>query len=642
MANAGEALGARGPESGSVLRLWTELSGLFVQAADRSVWLRLSAAMAAAVAAAALAVAGPIALKYLLDALTGQAASAVSALVLVGLYVGALGGARLAEQAQAYCFGTGEQRLQQRLNALMFSHVLALPMGFHLDRQAGGLAQTLTLGLQGARIIMTHALFAVLPVAVQAVLIAAVVIEVFDLAVWLVVMGAILAYALVFAWGVKRLTGATRAVSAAQVEAGGQFTDGLINVEPVKAFGAEAVIGRRYQDLLGEAEQRWRVFYARRSENGVLAGLVFSLALGAVLAIGVQSFARGTITLGDFVLLNAYMLQLVRPIELMGFALRDIAQAGVYLERWAEFLRLVPETEIDVRPALPPSAAGVMTKSAAGAARGGAARTATASALGVGPAPGIEPAHAPHVCFDEVCFGYADQRPILSSVSFSVAGGTTAAIVGPSGAGKSSLVRLMLRYYAPEVGCIRFDGVDICAMPIEAVRAMIAVVSQDTVLFNASLGRNIAFARPDANIEEIDDAVRRARLSATVARLPNGLDTLVGERGLKLSGGERQRVAIARAALKQAPILVFDEATSALDAATEREVCADMLEAAGGRTALIVTHRLQVAARADSVIVLDAGHVAEQGSHEALLAQGGAYAGLWRRQHGKGALSGTI
>ncbi|HYD86057.1 MAG TPA: ABC transporter ATP-binding protein [Vitreimonas sp.] len=593
------------------------LVGLFIGAADRAVWLRLGAAVAAAATAAALAVAAPVALKFLLDTFSGQGAAGAGPLALVVLYVGALGGARLAEQAQAYCFGTGEQRLQQRLNSRMFAHVLALPMGFHLDRPTGGLAQSLTLGLQGARIIMTHATFSVLPVVVQAVLITVVVIEVFDLAVWLVVTGAIFAYAIVFAWGVRRLAGPTREVSAAQIEAGGQFNDGLVNVEPVKAFGAEDFIGQRYHDLLGEAERRWRVFHARRCENGLLAAIVFAISFALVLALGARAFLLGEITIGDFALLNAYMLQLVRPIEMMGFALRDMAQGAVYLERWAEFLRLAPETEVESQTA--PSRARPAPGKDAPSARSLSAPEHREDKL------------APEIRFEAVRFRYGEKRQILSDVSFTVAAGTVAAVVGPSGAGKSSLVRLLLRYYAPEAGRILIGGLDVESAPIKRVRAMIALVSQDTVLFNATLRRNIAFARPDASAEEIEEAVRRARLGATLARLPEGLDTLVGERGLKLSGGERQRVAIARAALKRAPILVLDEATSALDAITENEVWADMLEAASGRTALIVTHRLSLAAHADKIIVLDAGQVVEEGAHAPLLAAEGAYARMWRR-----------
>jgi ABC-type multidrug transport system fused ATPase/permease subunit len=573
-------------------------------AADGSVRMRLAAAMGAAAVAALMAVAGPIVLKMLVDNLAeGASAGHADLIGLAGLYVGALGGARLAEQVQAYTFGTGEQRLQQRLSASMFAHVLRLPMSFHLDSQAGGLVQTLTLGLQGARIIMMHLTFSILPVVLQTGMIAFVVVQIFDLTLWLTVGVALFVYGAVFAHGVWRLSAPTRAVSVAQVEAGGLFADGLINVEPVKAFAAERQLDERYGALLQEGERRWRVFHARRFENGAATALVFALTMGAVIVQATASYAAGNITIGDFVLLHAYMLQIIRPLEMAGFALRDVAQGMTYLEKWAVLLN--HKRECDITLAAP---------------RGGA--NASSETAGV----------APTIRFESVSFAYGPERQILRNVSFTIPTGRCVAVVGASGAGKSTLVRLLMRYYAPQAGSILFDDAPIDALDLDELRAMIAVVSQDTVLFNDTLERNILFARPGASTEDLKRAIARAHLEELTARLPQGLATVVGERGLKLSGGEKQRVALARAALKDAPVLILDEATSALDAANEAAISADLIAAAGGRTTLIVTHRLALAAHAEEILVLGEGRVIERGAHAALLAADGAYADLWRRQ----------
>jgi ATP-binding cassette subfamily B protein len=583
-------------------RAGAALRRMLWNAADGTVRVRLAAAMLAAALAALLAVAGPVVLKKLVDGLAEGASAGRAGLVeLAGLYVGALAAARLAEQVQAYAFATGEQRLQQRLSASMFAHVLRLPMGFHLDAQAGGLVQTLTLGLQGARLIMMHLTFSILPVVLQTGMIGFVVAQIFDWTLWLTVGVALIVYGAVFAHGVRRLSAPTRAVSAAQVEAGGLFADSLINVEPVKAFAAERQLDERYGVLLQEGERRWRIFHARRFENGAATAFVFALTMGAVIVQATASYAAGNITIGDFVLLHAYMLQIIRPLEMAGFAMRDVAQGMTYLERWDALLTQKRELTL----AAPRDGASV--------------RFETAGAT-------------PTIRFESVSFAYGPDRQILDNVSFTIPAGQRVAVVGASGAGKSTLVRLLMRYYAPQVGRILFDEAPIDALDLDQLRAMIAVVSQDTVLFNDTLERNILFARPGASKAELERAIGRAHLEELMARLPQGLATMVGERGLKLSGGEKQRVALARAVLKDAPALILDEATSALDAATEAAISADLISAAGGRTTLIVTHRLALAAHAEEILVLSEGRVIERGAHTELLAADGAYAGLWRCQ----------
>ncbi|HVK82070.1 MAG TPA: ABC transporter ATP-binding protein, partial [Verrucomicrobiae bacterium] len=322
-----------------------------------------------------------------------------------------------------------------------------------------------------------------------------------------------------------------------------------------------------------------------------------ALTCGALLALGARAVLSGAISIGDFVLINAYVLQLVRPVEMLGFALRDIAQGRQFLARWSEILA-EPAEPADMKP-------------------GGVDRL------------------APSIAFNDVSFAYGPGVAALESVSFRVGAGEVVALVGPSGAGKSSLLRLLLRYFEPSAGQILVDGAPIDALELQAWRGAVASVGQDTILFNDTLEANIRFARPDADAKAFDRAVSLSRLNELIARLPDGLLTMVGERGLKLSGGERQRVAIARALLKEAPVLVLDEATSALDAGVEAEISEVLLDAARGRTTIIVTHRLALARAAQRIVVLENGRVVEDGAHAALVQAGGTYARLWAAQSGK-------
>jgi ABC-type multidrug transport system fused ATPase/permease subunit len=564
------------------MRASAALRRIMWDAADTSVRLRLAAALVAAGVAALMAVAGPFMLKMLVDGLAaGGVADRARLLGLAGLYVGALGAARFAEQAQAYAFGTGEQRLQQRLSASMFSHVLRLPMGFHLDAQTGSLVQTLTLGLQGARIIMTHLIYSIIPVILQTAMIAFVVMQIFDLTLWLTVGAALIAYGAVFTFGVWRLSAPTQAVSSANVEAGGLFADGLINVEPVKAFSAERQLDQRYVALLREGERRWRTFHARRLENGVATAAVFVVTMGAVIIQAIASYSAGKITIGDFILLHAYILQIIRPLEMVGFALRDVSQGRIFLAKLSALLTHRREEE-----------------------PGQSATREMENTRGV---PGV----APTIRFESVCFAYGPERQILDNASFTVPAGGRIAVVGESGAGKSTVVRLLMRYYAPQAGRIFVDDTPIDGIELDRLRAMIAVVSQDTVLFNDTLENNVLFARPGATRKDLERAISSAHLDGLIARLPQGLATMVGERGLKLSGGEKQRVAIARAIAHAPPVVLADEPTASLDAANGTQVTNLLSDIARDptRTVAIVTHDPRVIPLAQRIIRLEDGRI---------------------------------
>jgi ATP-binding cassette, subfamily B, heavy metal transporter len=311
--------------------------------------------------------------------------------------------------------------------------------------------------------------------------------------------------------------------------------------------------------------------------------------------LAAEGVAARRMTIGDFVLVNAYLLQLYQPLVFLGMVYRNIKQSLTDLEQMMSLLKTVPEVED-----LP-----------------------QAPALSVG--------HG-EVAFRHVDFGYDERRPILRDVDFTVPPGATVAIVGPSGAGKSTIARLLFRFYDLDRGAIEIDGQDLREISQDSLRRAIGVVPQDTVLFNDTVFYNIAYGRPGATRAEVESAARRAHIHDFVAGLPDGYDTMVGERGLKLSGGEKQRVAIARVILKAPDVLIFDEATSALDTRTEREIQASLAEVAANRTTLVIAHRLSTVVDADEILVLDAGRIVERGHHRALLARGGVYAAMWARQ----------
>jgi ATP-binding cassette subfamily B protein len=384
-------------------------------------------------------------------------------------------------------------------------------------------------------------------------------------------------------------------MNARDSEANSKSVDALLNYETVKYFANEAHEAERYDRSLQAYERA-----AVRSETtlallNVGQGIIIAGGLIGVMLLAAQGVAAGRMTVGDFVLVNAYLIQLYLPLNFLGMVYRNIKQSLVDLEQMLALLEVVPE--ITDRDGAPPLAV------SEGA-----------------------------VAFRRVDFRYDPRRPILEDIDFRIEPGHTVAIVGPSGAGKSTIARLLFRFYDADVGGIEIDGQDIRDVTQDSLRRAIGVVPQDTVLFNDSILYNIAYGRPGASRAEIEDAARFARIHDFVARLPDGYDTVVGERGLKLSGGEKQRVAIARVILKAPEILIFDEATSALDTKTEREIQASLAEVAAGRTTLIIAHRLSTIVDADQILVLDNGHIVERGHHRELIALGGVYATMWARQ----------
>jgi ATP-binding cassette subfamily B protein len=562
--------------------------------------LRVATAMGCLVLAKAANVLVPIAYARAVDALAPKGAEAATALLTVPfallLGYGLLRvSSSLFQELRGLLFSRVQARAARRIGLAVFRHLHALSLRYHLDRQTGGLSRVIERGTRGITFVLNFLVFNIVPTLIEILLVAAILWGMFELSfavATLATIGLYIAFTLLFTnWRLRF----RREMNETDQDANTKAIDSLLNYETVKYFGNEAHEARRYDGSL----TRYENAYVRSEStlNLLNAGQAAIIAAGLtlVMLLAAQGVAAGRMTVGDFVLVNTYLIQLYLPLNILGFAYREIRQGLTDTE--AMFALLSEPQEVADAP----------------------------------DAPAL-PAGAGEVAFDDVRFGYRPDRAILKGVSFTVPPGRTLAIVGPTGAGKSTISRLLFRFYDANGGRIRVDGADIRDVTQESLRAAIGVVPQDTVLFNDTIRYNIAYGRPGATEEEIVEAAMLAQVHDFVLRLPEGYRTMVGERGLKLSGGEKQRVAIARTILKNPRILILDEATSALDTHTEQEIQAALRSVARGRTTLVIAHRLSTVVEADEIIVLREGEVAERGTHAALLAADGLYAGMWRRQ----------
>ena len=575
-----------------------EAMQLLWKVADGFAKRRLLVALALVAGGSLLAAGTPIALKLVVDSLAqgGAGAAFANSLVLLSLYVLGMYLVRVFTEARAWMHMQAEQRVQRHVGRRLFEHLVRLPLRFHLEKKTGAIGETVTQGLRGYQLLLQHLLYTFLPVVIEFVAVALVLAH-FGHAEYIGILAvASIAYVYAFQRGALAVQEPSLVASRAHIDAKAVLTDSLINHETVKYFDAEPVVCERYDVALAHTEKSWARFFALRAKNGILVHSIFGLSLAVTSYFALLDVVRGAMTVGDFVLLNAYVIRLVQPLEMIGLAVRDSAQGLAFLESLLGLFRQQPERE------------GALTRPP-GASRG-------------------------ELQFDRVCFSYHEARAVLQNVSFTVPAGKTVAVVGVSGSGKSSLIRLLFRLYEPNAGSILLDGTPIRDLALSALRQSIAVVPQDTVLFHDTIANNIGFGRAGATLQDIQEAARIAHLHELIMTLPDGYDTMVGERGLRLSGGERQRVAIARATLKKPKIFVFDEATSSLDTQTEREILRNLIELSTRSTTLVIAHRLSTIVHADEIIVLDRGAVRERGTHDQLCARNGAYAALWRAQQG--------
>ena len=492
-------------------------------------------------------------------------------------------------------FAKVTQRAMRRISMAVFQHLHALSLRFHLERQTGGITRDIERGAKALSSLVGYLLFRITPTVLEILMVAVILFVKLDWIFGLITLVTLAAYIGFTVTITEWRTQFVRRANTLDSEAYGRAIDSLLNYETVKYFGNERYEAARYDKSLIEWEDM--ALKSQRSLGMLNAAQAGVIAIGVTLMVlrAANGVVEGTLTLGDLVMVNAFLLQMFQPLSFLGVMYRQIKESITDVERMFALLKRPCEVE-DAKEACE-----------------------------------LE-VRAGTVKFEHVHFAYNSDRPILHDVSFTIPAGKTVAAVGSSGAGKSTLARLLFRFYDVSAGSIRIDGQDIRNVTQNSLRAAVGVVPQDTVLFNDSIYYNIAYGRPDASREEVVEAARAAHILHFIESLPQGWDTVVGERGLKLSGGEKQRVAIARTLLKNPAILILDEATSALDTQTEKAIQGELLEIARGRTSLIIAHRLSTVVEADEILVIEGGRIVERGRHPDLLARDGVYAHMWQLQ----------
>lgn len=557
---------------------------------------RVLLAILALIAAKAASLLMPWALKHIIDgvdrSLQPELLVPIAFIVFYGLL--RFGSVFFGELRDAL-FSRVTEHAMRRIGLRVFRHLHQLELAFHLDRATGGISRDIERGTNGISFLMRFLMFNIVPTLFEILMVAAIFAFAFSIWYALITLVAVIIY-IVFTivtteWRNRFVREANQADSSTNTRA----VDSLLNYETVKYFNNEEFEARTYDEFLAKWESA--KLKNRMSLLALNSGqaLIIASAITAMMWMAAQNVVDGQMTLGDLAMVNAYMIQLFIPLNFLGFVYREIRRALTDLENMLGLLkRSAKITDDDNAQQLQIT-------------RG-------------------------EIKWEKVSFSYNPQRPILKELTLHIAAGERVAIVGASGAGKSTIARLLYRFYDIDQGRITIDGQDIRRVTQESLRRTIAIVPQDTVLFNSSIRDNIAYGNPEADAAAIDKAIRMAHLKTFIDSLPQGDQTMVGERGLKVSGGEKQRIAIARVLLKGAPILIFDEATSALDSNSESAILDAMREVAAGHTTIVIAHRLSTVVDADKIVVLDRGQVIEQGSHHQLLQQAGRYAQLWALQ----------
>ena len=562
---------------------------------DNKIRVRIAAAFGCLVAAKGSNMITPLLYGAAVDLVNGDSGFAMSALMyLVGGYALARLGQQIFSEAKQYLFAKVAQRAVRGAALHAFRYLHRLSLQFHMDRQTGGMTRAIDRGAKGIEFLLTIAFFEVLPLFVEVAFVSIIMWHLFGGFYAGVTFATVAAYVYftvrVTEWRIKF----RREMNTADETAATRAVDSLLNYETVKYFNAEDVEAARYDKAMADYEVMAVRSRTSLSVVNIGQGTIIAFGLMAVMAMAGADIQKGNLTVGDFVAVNTYLLQLYLPLNFLGWVYRELRQALVDMERMFGLLDERPDIadKPDAKPLV---------------INGG------------------------ELVFDNVHFAYGE-RPILKGISFTVQPGKRVAIVGPSGSGKTTISRLLFRFYDPVAGAVRLDGQDVRDVTQASVRAAIGVVPQDTVMFNSTIGYNIGYGRDGASPDEIAAAAKLASIDGFIANLPDGYDTMVGERGLKLSGGEKQRVAIARAILKKPSIFLFDEATSALDSRTEKEIQRALDTVSKSQTTLVIAHRLSTIVSADEIIVLSDGVIVERGSHRHLLSQKGLYTQMWDRQ----------
>ena len=565
--------------------------------------MRVVFALIALIIAKAITLLVPIAYKAVVDLLTGEATGkeitavglAASPVFLIVAYgVGRVMMVVFAQFRDVW-FTAVAQNAVRKLANRTFSHLHALSLRFHLERRTGGLNRVIERGVTGVDTIVRMAVLNSIPTAVELLMISGLIAYYFGWIYVVVVLVTVALYVAFTFWASERRIAIRRDMNDSDTEAHAKAVDSLLNYETVKYFGNEAHEARRFDASMARYERAAIRTYTSLGWLNAGQAVIFTLGTVICMLLAARDVVAGTLTIGEFVMINAILMQLYLPLNFMGMVYREIKQGLIDIETM--FALLHEPAEIIDRPGAKPLR---VTKG--------------------------------EVKFENVSFAYDPDRQILKDISFEVPAGKMVAIVGPSGAGKSTISRILFRFYELTSGRVLIDGQDIRDVTQASLRAAIGMVPQDTVLFNDTILYNIRYGRPEATDAQVREAARLAQIHDFIMTLPQGYDSLVGERGLKLSGGEKQRVAIARTILKSPPILMLDEATSALDSHTEKDIQDALERVARERTSLVIAHRLSTVVHADNIIVLDHGEIVEQGTHVELLARGGLYASLWARQ----------
>ncbi|RST29817.1 ABC transporter ATP-binding protein/permease [Sphingomonas ginkgonis] len=590
-AAAGETVSGK---NGGFRVLWRFLPMLWPRGATE-LKIRVAVALVLVLAGRGVLFAMPFAYKGIIDRMSGPHAAVGIVFGLVAAYTLARFGGVLSDNLRNATFEKVGQNAARLLSARVFRHVHSLSLRFHLERRTGSLTKIVERGTKSIDMMLYFLLFNIAPTIIELVATSVIFYVKFGFGLVAATLVTVAVY-IVFTRRVSEWRSKLqRDMNDVDNKAIGRAVDSLLNYETVKYFGAEEREARRYDEAIGSftrASVRNEVSLAWLN---IGQSLITNAMMAGAMGLTVWGWSRGRFTAGDVVLVNSLLLQLFRPLDMLGWVYRSIRQGLIDMEAMFDLLD-TPAEVVDV-PGAPTLAV----------SRG-------------------------HVRFDDVVFGYEPERQILKGVTIDVPAGTSCAVVGPSGAGKSTLARLLYRFYDPQSGRITIDGQDIAAVQQNSLRAAIGIVPQDTVLFNDTIGYNIGYGREGAGQAEVERAAEGAAIDVFIAALPDRYEAMVGERGLKLSGGEKQRVAIARTLLKNPPVLILDEATSALDSRTEEAIQDTLDRIATSRTTITIAHRLSTIVGADQIVVLDGGRVAERGTHAELLRRGGLYAELWVRQ----------